>query len=206
MLEIRHRKTLMHGINEFKGELNAQRRSVCGLLWRSTRQTRFIMRGERDRREGAKVRILQQIHSPVLYDLVCLQLDLWYVILNGSVEISYGDGRAESLCMGNSFGISPSLDRQFMTGVVCTKADDCQVSAHFCHAGGRMLWSIRIMRWKVIIMRYSRGAQELRSSPDHTHLSVIIKRSWGSWLDASGVFDQGWREDLQEQDWTPVRY
>uniref|UniRef100_A0A671SU69 Rap guanine nucleotide exchange factor 6-like n=1 Tax=Sinocyclocheilus anshuiensis TaxID=1608454 RepID=A0A671SU69_9TELE len=28
--------------------------------------------------------------------------------------------------MGNSFGISPSLDRQFMNGVVCTKGDDCQ--------------------------------------------------------------------------------
>uniref|UniRef100_A0A8C2EY75 Rap guanine nucleotide exchange factor (GEF) 6 n=1 Tax=Cyprinus carpio TaxID=7962 RepID=A0A8C2EY75_CYPCA len=54
------------------------------------------------------------------------ELDLWYVILNGSVEISYGDGRTEILCMGNSFGISPSLDRQFMNGVVCTKGDDCQ--------------------------------------------------------------------------------
>ncbi|KTG06572.1 hypothetical protein cypCar_00015200 [Cyprinus carpio] len=56
------------------------------------------------------------------------ELDLWYVILNGSVEISYGDGRTEILCMGNSFGISPSLDRQFMNGVVCTKGDDCQTN------------------------------------------------------------------------------
>ncbi|XP_058613646.1 rap guanine nucleotide exchange factor 6 isoform X3 [Onychostoma macrolepis] len=54
------------------------------------------------------------------------ELDLWYVILNGAVEISYGDGRTEILCMGNSFGIAPSLDRQFMNGVVCTKGDDCQ--------------------------------------------------------------------------------
>lgn len=58
---------------------------------------------------------------------VCLQLDLWYVILNGAVEISYGDGRSEILCMGNSFGITPSLDRQFMNGVVRTRGDDCQV-------------------------------------------------------------------------------
>ncbi|XP_050948739.1 rap guanine nucleotide exchange factor 6 isoform X4 [Labeo rohita] len=54
------------------------------------------------------------------------ELDQWYVILNGAVEISYGDSRTEILCMGNSFGISPSLDRQFMNGVVCTKGDDCQ--------------------------------------------------------------------------------
>ncbi|CAM4672860.1 unnamed protein product [Leuciscus chuanchicus] len=54
------------------------------------------------------------------------ELNTWYVILNGCVEISYGEGRAEMLCMGNSFGISPSLDTQFMSGLVCTKADDCQ--------------------------------------------------------------------------------
>ncbi|KAJ0003906.1 hypothetical protein NQD34_010120 [Periophthalmus magnuspinnatus] len=55
------------------------------------------------------------------------ELDHWYVILNGSVEISYSDGRVELLCMGNSFGISPSLDKQFMTGEVRTKGDDCQL-------------------------------------------------------------------------------
>ncbi|XP_066572987.1 rap guanine nucleotide exchange factor 6 isoform X2 [Amia ocellicauda] len=54
------------------------------------------------------------------------ELDLWYVILNGSVEITHPDGRIETLCMGNSFGISPSLDKQYMNGVVRTKADDCQ--------------------------------------------------------------------------------
>lgn len=57
----------------------------------------------------------------------CLQLDLWYVILNGAVEISHPDGRVETLCMGNSFGISPSLDKQYMNGEVRTKGDDCQV-------------------------------------------------------------------------------
>lgn len=57
----------------------------------------------------------------------CLQLDLWYVILNGAVEIGYPDGRTEILCMGNSFGISPSLDKQYMNGEVRTKGDDSQV-------------------------------------------------------------------------------
>ena len=58
---------------------------------------------------------------------VRLQLDLWYVILNGAVEISHEDGRVETLCMGNSFGISPSLAKQYMSGAVCSKGDDCQV-------------------------------------------------------------------------------
>nr|XP_033782847.1 rap guanine nucleotide exchange factor 6 isoform X2 [Geotrypetes seraphini] len=53
-------------------------------------------------------------------------LDSWYVILNGTVEIVYPDGRSESLCMGNSFGIVPSLDKQYMNGLVRTKVDDCQ--------------------------------------------------------------------------------
>uniref|UniRef100_A0A8C5U740 Rap guanine nucleotide exchange factor 6 n=1 Tax=Malurus cyaneus samueli TaxID=2593467 RepID=A0A8C5U740_9PASS len=54
------------------------------------------------------------------------ELDSWYVILNGTVEISYPDGKSESLCMGNSFGITPSLEKQYMNGVVRTKVDDCQ--------------------------------------------------------------------------------
>ncbi|XP_077182977.1 rap guanine nucleotide exchange factor 6 isoform X4 [Paroedura picta] len=54
------------------------------------------------------------------------ELDSWYVILNGTVEITYPDGKTESLCMGNSFGITPSLEKQYMHGVVRTKVDDCQ--------------------------------------------------------------------------------
>ncbi|KAI4904717.1 hypothetical protein NFI96_023993 [Prochilodus magdalenae] len=54
------------------------------------------------------------------------ELDQWYVILNGAVEMSHGDGRTEILCMGNSFGISASLDKQYMNGEVRTKGDDCQ--------------------------------------------------------------------------------
>ncbi|XP_021180646.2 rap guanine nucleotide exchange factor 6 isoform X2 [Fundulus heteroclitus] len=54
------------------------------------------------------------------------ELDHWYVILNGAVEISHPESRTETLCMGNSFGISPSLDKQYMNGEVRTKGDDCQ--------------------------------------------------------------------------------
>ncbi|XP_048220206.1 rap guanine nucleotide exchange factor 2 isoform X6 [Perognathus longimembris pacificus] len=54
------------------------------------------------------------------------ELDSWSVILNGSVEVTYPDGKAEILCMGNSFGVSPTLDREYMKGVMRTKVDDCQ--------------------------------------------------------------------------------
>uniref|UniRef100_A0A8C1EQ21 Rap guanine nucleotide exchange factor 2 n=1 Tax=Cyprinus carpio carpio TaxID=630221 RepID=A0A8C1EQ21_CYPCA len=54
------------------------------------------------------------------------ELDSWSVILNGAVEVIYPDGGSESVCMGGSFGVSPSMDKQLMTGVMRTKVDDCQ--------------------------------------------------------------------------------
>lgn len=68
--------------------------------------------------------VVEQAGTVILHDKQ--ELDHWYVILNGAVEISYSEGRVEILCMGNSFGISPSLDKQYMTGEVRTKGDDCQ--------------------------------------------------------------------------------
>ncbi|XP_035275205.1 rap guanine nucleotide exchange factor 2-like isoform X6 [Anguilla anguilla] len=54
------------------------------------------------------------------------ELDSWSVILNGSVEVTHPEGRGEILCMGNSFGVSPTMDKEFMKGVMKTKVDDCQ--------------------------------------------------------------------------------
>uniref|UniRef100_A0A8P4GTI0 Rap guanine nucleotide exchange factor 6 n=1 Tax=Dicentrarchus labrax TaxID=13489 RepID=A0A8P4GTI0_DICLA len=68
--------------------------------------------------------VVEQAGTVILHNKQ--ELDLWYVILNGAVEISYPEGRVETLCMGNSFGISPSLDKQYMNGEVRTKGDDCQ--------------------------------------------------------------------------------
>lgn len=49
------------------------------------------------------------------------------MILNGSVEVTYPDARTEILCMGNSFGVSPTMEKEYMKGVMKTKVDDCQV-------------------------------------------------------------------------------
>ncbi|XP_061832518.1 rap guanine nucleotide exchange factor 2 isoform X7 [Nerophis lumbriciformis] len=54
------------------------------------------------------------------------ELDSWSVILNGSVEVTYPDGRTEILCMGNSFGVSPTMEKEYMKGAMKTKVDDCQ--------------------------------------------------------------------------------
>ncbi|XP_068134216.1 rap guanine nucleotide exchange factor 6-like isoform X2 [Hyperolius riggenbachi] len=68
--------------------------------------------------------VVEQAGTIILQD--GQEVDLWYVILNGTVEILHSDGRTESLCMGNSFGISPTLEKQYMNGIVQTKVDDCQ--------------------------------------------------------------------------------
>uniref|UniRef100_A0AAY4DI30 Rap guanine nucleotide exchange factor 2 n=1 Tax=Denticeps clupeoides TaxID=299321 RepID=A0AAY4DI30_9TELE len=54
------------------------------------------------------------------------ELDSWSVILNGSVEVLYPDGHSETLGMGSSFGVTPSLEKELMMGVMKTKVDDCQ--------------------------------------------------------------------------------
>ncbi|XP_036051008.1 rap guanine nucleotide exchange factor 6 isoform X4 [Onychomys torridus] len=68
--------------------------------------------------------VVEQAGAVILED--GQELDSWYVILNGTVEISHPDGKIENLFMGNSFGIAPTLDKQYMHGVVRTKVDDCQ--------------------------------------------------------------------------------
>ncbi|XP_069447698.1 rap guanine nucleotide exchange factor 6 isoform X1 [Ovis canadensis] len=68
--------------------------------------------------------VVEQAGAVILED--GQELDSWYVILNGTVEISYPDGKVDNLFMGNSFGITPTLDKQYMHGVVRTKVDDCQ--------------------------------------------------------------------------------
>uniref|UniRef100_A0A8B9JTW3 Rap guanine nucleotide exchange factor (GEF) 6 n=1 Tax=Astyanax mexicanus TaxID=7994 RepID=A0A8B9JTW3_ASTMX len=68
--------------------------------------------------------VVEQAGTVILLDKQ--ELDQWYVILNGAVEIGHGDGRTEILCMGNSFGISASLDKQYVNGEVRSKGDDCQ--------------------------------------------------------------------------------
>ena len=55
------------------------------------------------------------------------ELDSWSVIINGHVEISHGNGsRLQELHLGDSFGITPTMDKLYHRGVMRTKCDDCQ--------------------------------------------------------------------------------
>ncbi|KAL6098305.1 rapgef6 [Pungitius sinensis] len=93
----------MHQLPAFANMTMSVRRELCGVM---------------------VFEVVEQAGTVILHDKQ--ELDLWYVILNGAVEISHPEPRAETLCMGNSFGISPSLDKQRMNGEVRTKGDDCQ--------------------------------------------------------------------------------
>nr|XP_015204990.1 PREDICTED: rap guanine nucleotide exchange factor 6 isoform X4 [Lepisosteus oculatus] len=93
----------MHQLPAFANMTMSVRRELCNVM---------------------KFEVIEHAGKVILQD--GQELDMWYVILNGSVEVFHPDGRLEILCMGNSFGISPSLDKQFMSGLVRTKVEDCQ--------------------------------------------------------------------------------
>ena len=52
------------------------------------------------------------------------ELDSWSVIINGHVEVL--DGLSKELHLGDSFGITPTMDKLYHKGVMRTKCDDCQ--------------------------------------------------------------------------------
>ncbi|XP_076045359.1 rap guanine nucleotide exchange factor 6-like isoform X2 [Oratosquilla oratoria] len=54
------------------------------------------------------------------------ELDSWSVIINGSVEVTQPDGTAYELHLGDSFGITPTMEKMYHQGVMRSKVDDCQ--------------------------------------------------------------------------------
>jgi len=55
------------------------------------------------------------------------ELDSWSVIINGQVEIeSKEGGEVRQLNLGDSFGITPTMEKLYHSGVMRTKCDDCQ--------------------------------------------------------------------------------
>ena len=54
------------------------------------------------------------------------ELDSWSVIINGQVEIDSRDGEIRLLQLGDSFGITPTMEKLYHFGVMRTKCDDCQ--------------------------------------------------------------------------------
>lgn len=67
----------------------------------------------------------------------------------------YPDGSGESVCMGGSFGVSPSMEKQLMTGVMRTKVDDCQVRLYTkdgnnCELATQQLMSVNLIFVNVV--------------------------------------------------------
>ena len=54
------------------------------------------------------------------------ELDSWSVIINGQVEVVDGNGETRELHLGDSFGITPTMEKLYHKGVMRTKCDDCQ--------------------------------------------------------------------------------
>jgi len=54
------------------------------------------------------------------------ELDSWSVLVHGSVEVVLPSGEAQVLSAGDSFGLPPTLDKQYFRGLMRTRVDDCQ--------------------------------------------------------------------------------
>ena len=83
------------------------------------------------------IKLLLDIGTVVMTDGE--ELDSWSVIINGNVEVLLdgGGGMTEpegsqssqttaELHLGDSFGITPTMDKLYHRGVMRTKCDDCQ--------------------------------------------------------------------------------
>merc|ERR1719220_1230250 len=54
------------------------------------------------------------------------ELDSWSVIINGHVEVETTEREVKQLHLGDSFGITPTMEKLYHSGVMRTKCDDCQ--------------------------------------------------------------------------------
>lgn len=54
------------------------------------------------------------------------ELDSWSVIINGHVEVTQLDGSVHQLHLGDSFGITPTMEKLYHQGIMRSKVDDCQ--------------------------------------------------------------------------------
>ena len=54
------------------------------------------------------------------------ELDSWSVLINGIVEIEHPGGAAVQIQYGDSFGIAPTMEKSYHSGIMRTKTDDCQ--------------------------------------------------------------------------------
>ncbi|XP_066987229.1 uncharacterized protein PDZ-GEF isoform X4 [Macrobrachium rosenbergii] len=54
------------------------------------------------------------------------ELDSWSVIINGHVEVTQPDGSVHELHLGDSFGITPTMEKLYHQGIMRSKVDDCQ--------------------------------------------------------------------------------
>ena len=54
------------------------------------------------------------------------ELDSWVVLLSGNVELRHPDGHTEPLAVGEAFGVTPTLEKQYHRGEMITLASDAQ--------------------------------------------------------------------------------
>ncbi|KAG8184598.1 hypothetical protein JTE90_005212 [Oedothorax gibbosus] len=54
------------------------------------------------------------------------ELDAWSVVINGEVQVERPDEDVTQLQIGDSFGITPTMEKLYQRGVMRTRSEDCQ--------------------------------------------------------------------------------
>ncbi|XP_064457908.1 rap guanine nucleotide exchange factor 6-like isoform X3 [Ornithodoros turicata] len=128
------------------------------------------------------------------------ELDSWSVIVNGQVEVDLPDGNIKELAMGDSFGITPTMEKMHHQGTMRTKVDDCQF---VCIAQGdyyRILHRSEENTWKVeengqVVLVTEHRSLDGGSREGHVVIRGTPERLLSQLLEENGL-DPGYIEDF----------
>ncbi|XP_042559066.1 rap guanine nucleotide exchange factor 2 isoform X4 [Clupea harengus] len=130
------------------------------------------------------------------------ELDSWSVILNGSVEILYPDGQSEALCMGSSFGVTPSMEKELMLGVMKTKVDDCQfvciAQQEYCHILNRVELNTQRVEeeGEIVMVKEHRDLDRTGTRKGHVVVKGTCERLMQHLVEDHSVVDPTYIEDF----------
>ncbi|XP_076151595.1 rap guanine nucleotide exchange factor 2 isoform X1 [Alosa pseudoharengus] len=130
------------------------------------------------------------------------ELDSWSVILNGSVEILYPDGQNEALCMGSSFGVTPSMEKELMVGVMKTKVDDCQfvciAQQEYCHILNRVELNTQRVEeeGEIVMVKEHRDLDRTGTRKGHIVVKGTCERLMQHLVEDHSVVDPTYIEDF----------
>ncbi|XP_068904541.1 rap guanine nucleotide exchange factor 6 isoform X9 [Tenebrio molitor] len=113
------------------------------------------------------------------------ELDSWAVVVNGCMEVLVPGEESQTLTVGDGYGVSPVLEKQYHKGVLITKCDDCQFvfilqeDYHRIMLEGENNIHRQEENGKIVMVTESRGSSSvvIRAKPERLMLQLIEENS-----------------------------